>query len=59
MKIFDTILEILTAPFNFLLRANAMPTPKKNIHQIWILLMSLVIVVLLVFLAYYEVFIHA
>ena len=59
MKIFNTILEILTAPFNFLLRANAMPTPKKSIHQFWILLMSLVIVVILVFLAYYEVFIHA
>ena len=56
MKIFNTILEIITAPFNFLIRANAKPTPRKRVNHIWILLMSLAIVMLLIFLAYYEVF---
>lgn len=55
MKIVNLILEILTAPFSLLFRANAKPSPNKVVKPIFVLLISLAIVVLLILIVYYEV----
>ena len=55
MKIVNLILEILTAPFSLLFRANAKPSPYKVVKPIFVLLISLAIVVLLILIVYYEV----
>lgn len=55
MKILNIIVEILTAPFVLLFRANAKPSPNKNVNPIIVLLISLVVIAALIFLVYYEV----
>ena len=54
MKVFNFIIEILTAPFTLLFRSNA-PNQNKNVKPIVVLLISLAVVVALVFAYYYGV----
>ena len=55
MKIINFIIEIFTAPFNLLLRANASPNQNKTVKPILVLFVSLIVVVALVFAFYYGV----
>ena len=55
MKILNTIIEAITAPFNLLFRANAAPNQNKNAKPIFVLIISLLVVVALVFAYYYGV----
>ena len=55
MKILNLIVEIITAPFNLLFRANASPNQNKTIKPLVVLAISAVIVIALVFAYYYGV----
>ena len=41
MKIINLILEVLTAPFNLLIRSNAIPNPNKSVKPVFVLLVTL------------------
>lgn len=55
MKIVNFIIEILTAPFVVLFRANAKPSPNKKVRPVFVLLISLVIIAALILIVYNEV----
>ena len=55
MKIVNLIIEILTAPFVTLFRANAKPSPNKSVNPLIVLLISLVVIAALIFIVYSEV----
>ncbi|MBQ9124676.1 MAG: hypothetical protein IJY14_03190 [Acholeplasmatales bacterium] len=55
MRIFSAIIEIITAPFNFLLRTKNYNTPSKLGKPVIVLLVSLIIVAILILYAYYDV----
>ncbi len=55
MKVLNTIIEILTAPFNLLFRANASPNQNRKVKPLLVLLISLVILAGLIFAFYYGV----
>lgn len=57
MKIVNFIIEFLTAPFNALIRSNAIPNPHKEVKPLIVFFLSLIITAILVFLFYYEVLI--
>ena len=52
--ILNVIVQILTAPFNILLKSNAISNPNKQVKPIVVLGIALVIVVVLVFLYYFS-----
>ena len=51
--IINIIIQIFTAPFNILLKSNAIANPNKKVKPIIVLGISLVIVVVIVFLYYF------
>lgn len=55
MKILNFIVELITSPFVLLLRSNAKPGTNKIVKPLIVCLISLVILAILVFIAYYEV----
>ena len=55
MKIFNFIVELITSPFVLLLRSNAKPGTNKIVKPLIVFLISLVILAILIFIAYYEV----
>ncbi len=55
MKIFNAIIEAITAPFNVLFRANAAPNQNKVVRPWLVLLLSLIILTGLIFAYYYGV----
>ncbi|MGM9970777.1 MAG: hypothetical protein ACI35S_10345 [Anaeroplasma sp.] len=57
MKLFNLIIEIITAPFNVLIRSNAIPNPHKSVKPLLVFIISLFVTAVLIFLFYYEVFI--
>ena len=55
MKIVNLIIEILTAPFVLLFRANAKPSPNKVVKPIFVLLIALALTALFILIVYNEV----
>lgn len=55
MKILNFIVELITSPFVLLLRSNAKPGTNKIVKPLIVFLISLVILAILIFIAYYEV----
>ena len=51
----NLIIQAIFAPFVLLFRANAKPSPNKNVNPIIVFLISLVVIAALIFLVYYEV----
>ncbi len=52
--IVNIIIQILTAPFNILLKSNAISNPNKQVKPIIVLGIALLIVIVVVFLYYYS-----
>lgn len=55
MKIFNFILSVLFSPFVLLFKANAKPSPNKNVKTLLVLLVSIIAVFALVLIMYHEV----
>ena len=55
MKIIGLIFEILISPFTVLFRANAKPSPNKQVNPILVFIIAAVAVALLILLMYNEV----
>ena len=55
MKILAFIFEIIVSPFTALFRANAKPSPNKQVHPILVFIIAAIAVALLVLLIYNEV----
>ena len=55
MRVINTIIEILTAPFNILFRTNSKPNPNKVVNPFLVLFLSLLVVAGLVLYYYFEV----
>ena len=55
MKIVNFIVELLTSPFVLLLRSNAKPGTNRIVKPLIVFVISLVILAVLIFIAYYEV----
>ena len=52
--IVNIIIQILTAPFNILLKSNAISNPNKQVKPIIVLGIALLIVIVVIFLYYYS-----
>lgn len=55
MRIFNIIIEILTAPLNLIFRTSTVTNPNKTVKPWIVLLISLVLVAALVLFYYYGV----
>lgn len=51
--IINIIIQIITAPFNILLKSNAIANPNKQVKPILVLAIALLIVVVVIFLYYF------
>jgi hypothetical protein len=52
-KIFNIVILVLTAPFNILLKSNAISNPNKQVKPLVVLGISVVIVAVVIFIYYY------
>ena len=52
-KIFNIVILVLTAPFNILLKSNAISNPNKQVKTLVVLGISVVIVAVVIFIYYY------
>lgn len=52
-KIFNIFIQIITAPFNLLIKSNAITNPNKKVKTWLVLLISIVIVSVIIFLYYF------
>lgn len=53
LTIFNVFIQVITAPFNLLLKSNAITNPNKKVEPWMVLLISILIVSIVIFLYYF------